>query len=153
MPGRTTDHATFTLERRFDAPPAQVFRAFADIDVKRQWFAEGEGWVTESYELDVRESGREQGTFRFQGGAPIRNETTYLDVVPERRLVFSYCMIIDGKRISASLATIELSPDGEGTKLFYTEQACFLDGADTPAVREEGWSQLLDMLGREIAHL
>lgn len=60
-----------------------------------------------------------------------------------QRLVFSYCMIIDGKRISASLASVELLPDGTGTQLFYTGQASFLDGADTPSSREEGCSQLL----------
>lgn len=109
--------------------------------------------MTESYELDVRDGGREAGTFRFEGGPPIRNETIYLDVVPEKRLVLSYCMIIDGKRISASLATVELLPEAEGTKLIYTEQASFLDGADTAQSREDGCNQLLDTLGRELARL
>lgn len=145
---RTVEPATFTLERSFYQAPAQVFQAFTDIDIKRRWFAEGEGWTTDSYTLDVREGGREEGTFRFEGGAPIRNETIYLDVVPDKRLVLSYCMIIDGKRISASLATVEFLPDGQGTKLIYTEQASFLDGADTCKSREEGCGYLLDTLGR-----
>ena len=34
-----------------------------------------------------------------------------------------------------------------GTTLTFTEQGVFLDGADTPAVREKGTGELLDALG------
>lgn len=33
MADRTVEHANFTLERHYDAAPAQVFRAFTDKDV------------------------------------------------------------------------------------------------------------------------
>jgi len=33
------------------------------------------------------------------------------------------------------------------TTLTFTEQGVFLDGADTPAVREKGTGELLDALG------
>jgi uncharacterized protein YndB with AHSA1/START domain len=153
MPQRTVEHGNFVIERRFDAVPSLVFRAMTNIAMKRRWFAEGDGWVTENYVLDASEGGREEGTFRYQDGPPIRNETTYLDVVKDRRLVFSYCMFIDGKRISASLASVELLPDGAGTKLFYTEQAAFLDGADTLKSRKDGCEQLFDTLGGELTRL
>ena len=153
MPQLTVEYGNFAIERRFDALPSLVFQALTDIKMKRRWFADGDGWVTEDYRLDPREGGQEAGTFRYQDGPPIRNETTYLDVVKDRRLVFSYCMYIDGKRISASLATIELLPDGAGTKLFYTEQAAFLDGADTLKSRKDGCEQLFDTLGGELTRL
>jgi dihydrofolate reductase len=35
-------------------------------------------------------------------------------------------------RISVSLATVELAPEGAGTRLVFTEQCAFLDGHDTP---------------------
>ena len=44
MAERSVTHATFTLERTYDAPPAKVFKAFADPAIKRRWFVEGEGW-------------------------------------------------------------------------------------------------------------
>lgn len=52
---------------------------------------------------------------------------------------------------SASLATVELLPDGTGTRLIFTEQGAFFDGVDQVADREEGWSGLLDALGKELA--
>lgn len=68
----SVEHGNFTLERRFHAAPTLVFLAFTDVDMKRRWFADGDGWVTEDYVLDASEGGRETGTFRFENGPPIR---------------------------------------------------------------------------------
>jgi uncharacterized protein YndB with AHSA1/START domain len=69
---RTVEPATFTLERSFYQPPAQVFQAFTDIDIKRRWFADGEGWTTDIYTLDVRE----EGTFRSSDLLKIQRRKT-----------------------------------------------------------------------------
>lgn len=60
-------------------------------------------------------------------------------------------MHLDGVRISVSLTTIELKPQGGGTKLVLTEQGAFLDGYDDAGAREEGTRELLDALGRSLA--
>ncbi len=49
-----------------------------------------------------------------------------------------------------TLATVELKPAGAGTRLILTEQAVFLDGADTSAAREQGTRELLDSLDAEL---
>jgi uncharacterized protein YndB with AHSA1/START domain len=59
-------------------------------------------------------------------------------------------MAAAGRRFSASLATVELLPEGAGTRLAFTEQAAFFEGADGPALREQGWKALLDALGAEL---
>jgi uncharacterized protein YndB with AHSA1/START domain len=152
-------HATFAIERTYPAAPARVFRAFADQGTKRRWFAEGAGFEVQDFTLDFRVGGREVAAFRFQGNAPpggpaagaiITNETTYQDIVPARRIVFAYTMTIDGKRISASLATVELTREGDGTRLLFTEQAAFFDGGDGAKMREQGWVGLLAQLGEAL---
>jgi len=45
-----------------------------------------------------------------------------------------------------SLATLELEPAGDGTRLKFTEQAAFLEGSDGIERRREGWNVLLDRL-------
>src|SRR4051812_32877923 len=105
-------HSTFSIDRTFAASPARVFAAFADLETKRRWFAEGEGWEVEEYTADFRVGGREFSRFRYQGGPPIINETIYLDIVPEWRIVFAYRMAVEDSPISASLATVELEPTG-----------------------------------------
>jgi hypothetical protein len=59
-------------------------------------------------------------------------------------------MHLDDQRISVSLGTLELEPDGDGTRLTYTEQGAYLDGLDTPDQREQGTGGLLDALGEEL---
>ncbi len=52
----------------------------------------------------------------------------------------------DGVRFSVSLATVELTPAGAGTRLIFTEHGAFFDGADGVKMREQGWQDLLGKL-------
>ena len=146
MAERTLVHDTIVTERTYAHPPGRVFAAWRDPALKRQWFVEGEGWRIEEYGLDFRVGGREHGRFRFGNGPETRNETVYLDIVPDRRIVMAYTMAVDGKNISASLGTVEFEPAGAGTRLVYTEQGAFFDGADGPSSRKQGWDELLEHL-------
>lgn len=150
MTERSVTHATFTLERTYDSPPAKVFKAFADPAIKRRWFVEGEGWEIEEFNPDFKIGGYERSRFRFKGGEPIRNDTTYHDIVPNERIIFAYTMTIGEKPISASLATCEFKQEGSGTQFVFTEQGAFLDGLDSAGPREGGWKELLDALGRAL---
>lgn len=150
MTERSVTHATFVIERRYPASPRRVFNAFADPAIRRRWFAEGEGWVVDEFSVDFSEGGSELSRFRFRDGPPVSNDTVYHEIVPEQRIVFSYAMTVDGKRISVSLATVEIAAEGKGTRLSYTEQGAYLDGADQPADREEGCRLLYEALAAEL---
>ncbi|HTY85288.1 MAG TPA: SRPBCC domain-containing protein, partial [Silvibacterium sp.] len=84
-------------------------------------------------------------------GVICTNETVYQDIVPDSRIVLAYTMALGDKPFSASLATFEMLEAGEGTKLVFTEQAAFFEGADGPEMRKEGWVQLLARLADEVA--
>ena len=150
MAERSVIHSTFTLERTYDAAPARVFKAFEDPEVKRRWFVEGEGWEVEEFTADFRVGGYERSRFRFKGGTPIRNDTTYHDIVPNERIIFVYAMTIGENRISVSMATLEFKQAGAGTRLLLTWQGGFLDGHDSVSPRQAGWRGLLEALGREL---
>jgi len=150
MGERSVNHTTFTLERSYDVPPARVFQAFADPAIKRRWFVEGEGWEVEEFTGEFKVGGYERSRFRFKGGDPVRNDTSYHDIVPNERIIFAYTMTIGEKRISSSLATLQFKPSGAGTQLIFTEQGAFLDGLDSARPREGGWKQLFDALGRAL---
>lgn len=146
MTGHSVEHGSFKIERRYDFSPANVFRAFADSAAKRKWFIEGEGWTIDGYEADFRVGGSERSRFRFGDGPPMGNDTVYMDIVADRRIVFAYAMTMGDTPFSASLATITFEADGNGTKLTYTEQAAFLDGKDQVKDREDGCRSLLEAL-------
>ncbi len=153
----TTTHASFVIERRYGASPQRVFAAWADPSAKRAWFAEGEGWDIRSYELDFREGGTERSRFRVVGPSnpfppetTFGNETVFNEIVENERIIFTYSMDRDGARFSVSLASVELKPDGPGTRLIFTEHATFFEGGDGPRMREAGWRELLEGLARQL---
>ena len=165
MSESTVVHSTFVIERNYSATPQQVFAAFADPVKKRRWFAEGEGFEVDMFEMDFRIGGAERARFRFKPGASLEqgtacaNDSYYLDIVANLRIVIAYTMTIGDKRISASLSTFEIFPAGGasepvtniGARLVFTEQAAFFEGADGPQRRQSGWRQLFDRLQAELA--
>jgi uncharacterized protein YndB with AHSA1/START domain len=150
MTEHSVTHATFVIERVYDASPARVFKAFADPAAKRRWFVEGEGWEIEKFETDFRIGGFERSRFRFRGGGPITNDTIFQNIVPNERIIIAYWMTIDGNPISASQATMEFRKEGAGTRLVFTEQGAYLDGYDNVDQREAGTRDLLEALEKEL---
>ena len=152
-----TTHASFVIERRYDASPQRVFAAWCDPGAKRQWFVEGEGWEIQSYELDFREGGTEKSKFRHLKGEEIfgektifGNETVFNEIVPNERIIFTYSMDRNGVRFSVSLASVELDAAGAGARMIFTEHATFFEGGDGTAMREAGWRELLDKLDQHL---
>ena len=148
MKARTVQHATFVIEANYDAPVDRVYAAFADPALKRRWFGDAEGWKDVTYDLDFRVGGSERSRSREPGGGQVYlYQGRYHDIVPNGRIVVAYDMTVDGKQLSSSLATVEFLPaDGNKTRLIYTEQAAYLDGADKPEDREAGCRWLLDQV-------
>jgi uncharacterized protein YndB with AHSA1/START domain len=123
MEERSVIHSTFVIERSYRATPERVFSAFADPAKKRRWFVDGGGHEVEHYEMDFRVGGKERARIRFKEGTPLKgiectHDTTYQDLVPNRRVVFASTMTVGGKCISASLARFELLPSETGTDLY-----------------------------------
>jgi uncharacterized protein YndB with AHSA1/START domain len=146
---RSAIHSSFVIERTYDVPPARVFAAFSDPEAKNRWFVNGDGWGTDAYQLDFRVGGSE--TYRGRhGDMNVRFDARYYDIVDDERMVWAYDMHMNDNRISVSLATIELRPEGKGTRVVLTEHDTFLDGHEQPGPREEGTKDLLDSLGREL---
>jgi uncharacterized protein YndB with AHSA1/START domain len=144
-------HSTFVIERSYAVTPERVFAAFADPAKKRRWFFPEQGAQVEEHEMDFRVGGAERKTFRAEQGMSCRNDTIYQDIVPGKRIVFAYTMSVAGRRISASQATVELLPEGTKTRLIFTEQAAFFEGADGPQMRQNGWGSLFKQLERFLA--
>jgi uncharacterized protein YndB with AHSA1/START domain len=148
---RNAAHATFTLERTYPASPARVFKAFADRKAKAKWFQAPAGNVEEECRFDFRVDGQEVVIGRHANGVVSGYYAVYQDIVPDERIVYAYRMTLDGVPISATLATIELTPRGAGTHLSLTEYGVFFDGYDGAASREEGTNWLLDKVGQSLA--
>ncbi len=148
---RSVTHATFHLERTYDATRSRVWRALTDPAAKAKWFGGPPGgWELIERHMDVREGGTERLKGRWETSVVSTYDATYHDVVPEERLVYSYVMRMGEKKISVSLATMQLKSQDRRTTLLLTEQGAFLDGYDDAGSRETGTALLLDALGASL---
>lgn len=149
MKERSVEHATFTIERTYDAPPQRVFTAFADPAARIRWLSL-DGMDTAEYELDFRVGGREFSRGGPAGGPTYTAEGRYANIVADERIVYAYAMDADGVPLSVSLTTVEFRPTDRGTRLTLTEQGAFLDGMDRPDHRSQGISAQLDNLAEQL---
>ena len=141
-----TQHASFTLERHYDAPVTLLYKAFSDQAAKSRWFGGGGEWSMLDKKFDFRVGGHEHLSGRWKSGMVSAFDAVYHDIVPEQRIVYAYDMHLDGRHISVSLATILFAVDGEGSKLTIIEQGAFLDGYDDAGSREKGTRGLMERI-------
>lgn len=155
MPDTAVTHSTFVVERNYPQSPDRVFAAFAQPARKRRWYAEGDHEIKE-YEMEFRVGGNERLHYRFKEGHPIagseiNNESSYQDIVPDKRIVFTQKMALNGKPISITLVTFEFQASGMGTNLVLTNQGTFVDWPEGAQMIEHGWRGLLESLGKQLA--
>jgi uncharacterized protein YndB with AHSA1/START domain len=144
-------HATFVIDRHFDATPAQVFKAFAEESAKSMWFGGGGAdWDLIDRKFEFRVGGHERLAAQWKSGRKTEFDAYYHNIVPNERIVYAYHMHMDDRLISVSLATIELVPDGDRTRMKMTEQGAFLDGYDDAGSRERGTLHLMEQLAASL---
>lgn len=156
----TVTHATFTVTRDYPHRLEHVFGAFSDAGTKRRWAAARGDSGSSGFVSDFRVDGRESSFFHLPDaahlpphvrGQRITNEAIYQDIVERERIVYAYRMTIGGVCMSVSLATVEFTATADGTRVTFTEQGSYFGNADGAAMREQGWNDLLDGLGRVLA--
>ena len=87
MTNETSDRE-LVLTRLIDAPPDKVYRAWTEPTLLQRWFAPAP-WTTPHAELDVWPGGASKVVMRSPDGNDMPCPGVYLEVVPNRRLVFT----------------------------------------------------------------
>jgi uncharacterized protein YndB with AHSA1/START domain len=151
MAPRSAVHASFTISRQWPHSPGRVFKAFADQKAKDAWFGGGPEWEKVERSFDFRVGGREHASGRWKkSGVVSRFDCVYHDIVENERIIYSYTMHLDDRKISVSQACIEFRPENGGTRLVLTEYGDYLDGYDDAGSREHGTNALMDALSRSL---
>ena len=150
MPDRSVEHDTIVVERRFSASPARVFAAWVEPEGRDRWDVPGGDWEHVTDERDVRVGGRDVIRFGRAGTLDFRGDSTYVDIIPDGRIVSTYTVTERDVLISVSLLTVELVTRGTGTRMIVTEQVAFLDGRDSPAARLAGLDEMFDKLATRL---
>jgi uncharacterized protein YndB with AHSA1/START domain len=135
-----------TLERRFAAPPHKVYSAWTKAQELAFWFGPA-GAEALSAEIDARVGGRYRIAFRTPDGEKHEVGGTYLEVVPNERLTFTWAWYTTPER--QSLVTLRFAADAGGTSFTLTHEQ-FFDEAARDAHRG-GWGSALDKLEAYLA--
>jgi len=144
MSDHSVAHGTFVIDREFAHPVGKVFAAWSDPKRKSKWFGDPNN---PPKVFEFKPGGRESSSGQIPNGPMFEFDVTYQDIVPDNRIVYSYDMHMDGRKISVSLAAIEFAPTKTGTKIRMTEYGLFLDGLDNMEQRKAGTLSLIGALG------
>jgi uncharacterized protein YndB with AHSA1/START domain len=152
LPWKPDPRLDLVLERVVDVAPELVWAAWTRPEHVRKWFTPAP-WTVTDCEIDLRPGGIFRTVMRSPEGKEFPNVGCFLEIVPERRLVWTDALL-PGYRPSEKpffTAVISLEPQGSGTR--YTAVAIH---RDEPSRRQheqmgfhDGWGKALDQL---VAH-
>ena len=145
----TIAHATIVMERTYNASPARVFAAWADVEARKRWSAPADNIRIEYEEADFREGGRDLSRCIEPGNEDYVAAVTYIDIKRDQRIAFVEDIAHGKKRVSAALISMELTPQGAATRLLLTIQIASFDEAGMEQGYQFGWNAALDNLAKE----
>ena len=151
---RLDPNRDLTFERIIEGvTPEQIWQAWTQPELIKQWFTPSP-WVTTACEIDLCAGGLFSTTMRSPEGQEFPNEGCYLEVIENKKLVWTNALLPgyrpaladpDGFHFTAMIA---LEPHAKGTKYCATvihgdQESCQKHNS---MGFHEGWGAALDQL-------
>jgi uncharacterized protein YndB with AHSA1/START domain len=137
------------LERSIDVPVELVWKVWTTPEHLKHWFVP-KPWTITQCEIDLRPGGIMSTTMRSPEGQEFPNAGCYLEIVPNKRLVFTDALEA-GFRPSQNpffTAVLELEQEGNGTR--YVATAIHRDPEGRKKHEEmgffEGWGTVVTQM-------
>lgn len=146
-----SEPSSLVFKRRIPGPPGEVFDAWTQQDIMRQWLAPGENTV-----IDARTDVRVGGSFQIRSIAPAGTlhtiDGTYRKLDPGRRIVmtWSYSGALELLCNMETLLEVDLAATGDGETAMTVTQT----RVATPEAAKcyaEGWPTCFDKLEGSLA--
>ncbi|MES1212776.1 MAG: SRPBCC domain-containing protein [Leifsonia sp.] len=126
MPGLT---GSFTIPLDLPLPPEQVWPYFAERALREKWVRMPGPSRTAYRRFDFRVGGGEtlSNTFTSRDQLEaIENRSVFVNIVENERIIFTYQASVAGQLRWVALATVDLAPAADRTRLDWTEQYSFV---------------------------
>lgn len=156
----------FVISRQFDAPRADVFKAWTEADRLKQWFGPKGFKMTEN-KLDLRQGGTFLYCLQAPDGGKLWGKFVYREIKPPERLVFVNSFSDENAGVTRHpmspnwplqlLSTVAFAEQGEKTTVTVqwepispteVEAKTFREGHDS---MKQGWTGTLDQLGEYLS--
>ena len=128
------------LKRIFNAPPENVYRAWTEPALLKQWFAPLP-WTTVKVQTDVREGGASLVVMRSPDGREYPNQSVYLEVVKNKCLVFTDAFTTAWELSEKPSMLVELKFETQGENTNYSARVRHWSIADREAHEKMGFHQ------------
>lgn len=155
MPMPTAAHE-LVLTRLINAPRHPLFRCWTEPALITQWFTPPP-WKTIAAEIDLRPGGASLITMQGPDGSLMPNAGQYLEVVADRRLVFTDAFVGGWVPSAKPFFACVLSFDDEAGQTRYTARAMHWTAEDCAAHQamgfHTGWGIATDQLAALAATL
>jgi uncharacterized protein YndB with AHSA1/START domain len=143
MEQRLATKPSLALNRHYPVAPEKVWRAWTDAEAVKRWWGPGPGEPVSLAELDVRVGGRFRIVFGGPDGKMHECAGVYKEVVPNRKLVFTWHWPNSTPERVSVVTIIFKEVNGETDLLFKHEQLFDEKARDD---HKRGWSASLDKL-------
>lgn len=145
----TTPNRDLVLSRVVPVSRAALYRGWTEPALILKWFAPLP-WTTVRAETDVRPGGSSLVVMRGPDGTEFPSQGVYLEVLPERRLVFTDAYVRAWEPAQKPFMTVILTFDDTEEGTLYTARARHWTAEDRAAHAamgfHQGWGTCLDQL-------
>lgn len=142
----SSEHATLTLRRVFNAPIARVFEAWTKAEVLASWFGPA-GFTVTASNIDLRKGGGYLIALRSPEGTAIKHFGEYIEVTPPEKLVFTWLLENQAcggcdNQCTETLVSIDFKRIDESTEVQLTHE--HLPNKEAYDGHVYGWSSTFD---------
>ncbi|MEJ1164425.1 SRPBCC domain-containing protein [Variovorax sp. CCNWLW186] len=142
-----TERPSLTLRRHYPVAAEKVWRAWTDPQALKAWFGPEEIVSVPLAEVDLRVGGCFRVTMLAADGETHDVSGVYQELVPNRKLVFSWAWRSTPER--ESRVTVRIEPDGNGCELVLMHEQFFDEVARDG--HEHGWTGAMVKLEQWLA--
>ena len=144
METATEDKTSLQIRRIYPQPVAAVYAAWSDPEQIKHWMGPSDDFGEAEVTIDVRVGGRYRYIMHAPDGEVHRVGGVFREIVPDRKLVYTWAWESTPER--ESLVTVTIAADGDGSLLTLHHEQFFDQKARDG--HERGWTGTLDKLER-----
>ena len=148
-PYARTEHA-LVIVRTLHAPPEIVFEAWSSAEHARRWWyprENGRDYACTSFQMDFRVGGTYRYCIRSPKGVDTWAHGVYREIVPAKRLVFTFQWEWDPEPAPDTLITVTFDGEANGRTRLTFRQEPFASESMRDS-HELGWDAVLDRLAQ-----
>ena len=144
---------SLTIVRTLDAPPELVYEAWTSAEHAQRWWYPRQGgkdFACTAFAMDFRVGGAYRYCIRSPAGQDTWAHGVYREIVPDRRLQFTFQWEWAPQPSDDTLVTVTFEAQGDaGTRLTFRQEPF-----TSEAMRDghtQGWGAVLDRLAEDVA--